>query len=155
MFKPKEGLSRNTCPSCNSIIDAKKVKYMVDLARHAPDRTPWTYLTISQLHSRIVKLSARNNELKLAGLNTARRLNSSVAKIDVHNRLIHLIANEDISQIRTIITVALRQHRSVTRFWHDCGAPQTICTDQKVSRQTRSILHEWLCVSEVPNLPTV
>ena len=60
--------------------------------------------------------STLGSSLQPAGLKPARRFRTSVARTDVHSRLVHLIAKKDTSQVRTIVTVTVRQKRSATEI---------------------------------------
>ncbi|KIJ45014.1 hypothetical protein M422DRAFT_167515 [Sphaerobolus stellatus SS14] len=80
----------------------------------APERTPWQYLSLSQLRERERQLTTQLNTIKLQVLNSDRHLAYRTRVIDDHKRFIVAISTGDVKRIDALVRTALRNGLSIS-----------------------------------------
>ena len=71
------------------------------------------YLNFTQLHAKIQVFEKIKNELKLEGLNNKRNLARLGGSLGLHQRLVSLMATNNVPRIKELLSVALRNRRSL------------------------------------------
>ena len=71
------------------------------------------YLTHHQLSEKCTLMERKHNDLKLEGLNNQRKIDRLSKCISFHQRLVSLIASNDVPNLKSLINVALKNQRSI------------------------------------------
>ncbi|KAI0769519.1 hypothetical protein BC629DRAFT_1258578, partial [Irpex lacteus] len=75
--------------------------------------TPYTWLSHAQMQSKLHAMSNELNGLKLKNLNTTRRLQSTVHRINDYKRFAMAIGTTDVPRVKQLVAQGLKQGSSV------------------------------------------
>ncbi|KAK7471312.1 hypothetical protein VKT23_002721 [Stygiomarasmius scandens] len=102
----------HVCVECWRIPQSQKFKDIIERAYLAPDHTPHDLLTEQQVRAMLAKIVKRFRSLRIDLYNARRKLRRLSGRLDDYDRMIMLIASNDIVGIRRIIGSALYQGAS-------------------------------------------
>ncbi|KAH9852083.1 hypothetical protein C2E23DRAFT_203440 [Lenzites betulinus] len=86
---------------------------VMDRAVSASDHTPWLALTYDQVHAVLIKRTALCQEMRLKLFNVQRKLSTLRRRIGDNQRLVMLLATNDVQRLQRLLSVALRKGASV------------------------------------------
>ena len=93
-----------------SICDRAK---MTDVSKYS-----YKYLTYNQLENRLKETVAALNEAKLDNLNKNRRIKKLLDTLSMHERLVQLIAMNDIPRLKKLVNAVLKDERNIHYMKH-------------------------------------
>ncbi|KAK7007633.1 hypothetical protein R3P38DRAFT_2553314 [Favolaschia claudopus] len=110
----QKGSGSTMCTSCSSLSDEGSVEGILYRAEHGtPANTSYAYYSFNGLTELIRRKNQQLQELRLKGLNNARKLLVQARSLSDHKRLVRAIASGVVQNVERVIRVALRQNRGI------------------------------------------
>ncbi|KAI9064240.1 hypothetical protein FKP32DRAFT_1649613 [Trametes sanguinea] len=102
----------SVCPACLAVPTSAQFMKTMERAVSVAPHTPWLKLTYPQLHLALQKTTAQFRQLRLKYRNAERKLSTLRRRINDHQRLVMLLATNDVKRLRRLLSVALRKGAS-------------------------------------------
>ncbi|KAK7001931.1 hypothetical protein R3P38DRAFT_3326830 [Favolaschia claudopus] len=110
----QQGSGSTMCTSCSSLSDEGSVEGILYRAEHGtPVNTSYAYYSFNGLTELIRRKNQQLQELRLKGLNNARKLLVQARSLSDHKRLVRAIASGVVQNVERVIRVVLRQNRGI------------------------------------------
>ncbi|KAF8074122.1 hypothetical protein FPV67DRAFT_1446920 [Lyophyllum atratum] len=111
---PVSGSDGTTCKACMAIPSSVAFQRFIERAAEVelPPTTGWDFYTSSQYKMLIQKLSAQLAKARTMVANAKRSREHLLKKLSHHNRVMKMIASNEISGLRRMLTVALKRGTS-------------------------------------------
>ncbi|KAG2069992.1 hypothetical protein BDR04DRAFT_1020110, partial [Suillus decipiens] len=102
------------CNGCTEVVGF--IEHLLLLAQDIKPHTKYRFLSHSDMVNIACQYSAENNQLKLKGLNNARRALHVLTQLDDYKSLIMVLSEHDIPCLQHILTVALKRGSSIQQI---------------------------------------
>jgi hypothetical protein len=106
-------LQTHTCHACQNIPNSTSFTKFMKRAIDAPSHTPWQYLNHKQIYGHLTKTTKDYRQLKLKVMKMNKKLLRAQKKTNDYQRIMMLLANNDVPGLRRLLTVALRKGAGV------------------------------------------
>eukprot|EP00918_Siedleckia_nematoides_P045734 GHVU01100228.1.p1 GENE.GHVU01100228.1~~GHVU01100228.1.p1 ORF type:complete len:846 (+),score=72.09 GHVU01100228.1:656-3193(+) len=105
------------CAECERIPFTREWKGMVKccqrVAREGPGRVPNQFLSRMAVEAKLVEVTAERDQLRLRGLNNARKTLTLEKGLSTYQRFARCVATRDVKRTRQIVDAELRRGRSI------------------------------------------
>ncbi|KAJ7187789.1 hypothetical protein C8R46DRAFT_1241005 [Mycena filopes] len=120
-----------TCTPCAELLRTPVIKGILERNKYGPRRnTPYAYLTTGHTQALLHKKEAHINNLKLSGLNLARKLMVRATHLEEHSRFVLAVSKGDVPRIGSIVANCMKHGDSI------------FATTEKLSRAAIGAFHD-------------